>query len=222
MRNKSFGMKQILFLAFTIYSLSCFAQPKSDIGLFIGAAQYWGDLNSGRIINSPDVAGGLIYRYNIDKRYAVRFNANYTSISANDVTNRNYGSMEASILNFALLGEFNFLPIETKDEDDRNAMFLTAGIGYSYGIKLSPSHFCIPFGFGYKHYLTDKLGLTLDIGFRKTFTDEIDGVYYRENSVDIQTQNKTLFNNNDWYTFAGISITYKFFNARTICPVYDK
>lgn len=94
--------------------------------------------------------------------------------------------------------------------------------------KYSLNSFSIPFGIGVKYSLSKRFGLGLEWGIRKTFTDYIDDIsktYYLEgenintgvpeeyysdpsrlNEVGMQRGNSK---NNDWYSFAGISISYK-------------
>ena len=51
--------------------------------------------------------------------------------------------------------------------------------------------------------------------FRKSFNDRIDGL---ENPSGVHS----VIHNNDWYSFMGIFITYKFFNFAGDCPAYKK
>ena len=54
--------------------------------------------------------------------------------------------------------------------------------------------------------------------FRKTFNDiNIDGV---NNSPLPPSMNSQLINN-DWYSFAGLFITYKIFDFGITCPAYE-
>ena len=57
--------------------------------------------------------------------------------------------------------------------------------------------------------------LGLEIGARYTFADDIDGSLPRnENWLPIQFGNK---NNNDWYVFSGLTLTYTFGNKPCFC-----
>lgn len=82
----------------------------------------------------------------------------------------------------------------------------------------SPFSFSIPFGVGVKYSLTKRLGMAIEWRMHKTFTDYIDDistVYYE----DTESQSGIEFeqgmqrgdrNTNDWFSFAGVSLTYKF------------
>ncbi len=87
--------------------------------------------------------------------------------------------------------------------------------------------FSIPFGLGIKYSLTKRLGMTLEWRMHKTFTDYIDDIstVYPENQNVSPVPNPNYTdptgnfspgmqrgdrNTNDWFSFAGISLTYKF------------
>jgi hypothetical protein len=78
--------------------------------------------------------------------------------------------------------------------------------------------FSIPFGLGVKYSLTKRLGLAVEWRMHKTFTDYIDDistVYYQETVapsglVFAEGMQRGDRNTNDWFSFAGISLTYKF------------
>jgi hypothetical protein len=90
--------------------------------------------------------------------------------------------------------------------------------------------FSIPFGIGVKYSFSKRIAATLEWGMRKTFTDFIDDVsttYYinpntvqpgseeyeslpfsdpnRDHLPDMQRGNSKT---NDWYSFAGLTLTY--------------
>ena len=85
----------------------------------------------------------------------------------------------------------------------------------------------IPFGVGVKYALNDLWNIGLEVGFRKTFTDYLDDVsgdYISRaelaanngalaaelgNKIDAQTgYRRGNPNNQDWYNFVGVTITY--------------
>lgn len=90
--------------------------------------------------------------------------------------------------------------------------------------------FAIPFGIGIKYSFSKKIGASLEWGMRKTYTDYLDDAsttYYT--SADIETPGTEGYDNliysdpnlshqpnmqrgnsktNDWYSFAGLTITY--------------
>ena len=217
-------MKKILLVSFFIcITLVSIAQHKADIGLFAGMSYYMGDINPKRYFYSPSPAFGGIYRYNINKRYALRFNAYYATIKGSDFDfPKNYHpdrpsvSFSTSLLDLGSNIEFNFLPyIPTVNRLDYST-YITAGLGYSLilGSTVNAKNtFTIPFGAGIKINISDRLSSGAELTFRKTFTDVLDGIG--------GPLEKSLIHNNDWYSFFGVFITYKFFKFAANCPAYN-
>lgn len=101
-----------------------------------------------------------------------------------------------------------------------------------------------PFGIGFKFH-TGRLALAFEWGLRKTFTDYLDDVsttyvdpdlLYATNGVlaaliaDRSVVNPGEINtgrqrgnpsNNDWYSFAGITLSYKLSRKESVCPAYQ-
>lgn len=93
----------------------------------------------------------------------------------------------------------------------------------------------LPFGFGYKTQLKNKLSMGIEWIWHKTYTDYLDDVssYYPEaellspEAYEINYQNNQIItpgksrgnpNNNDWFNFFGITFTYKIKNRSIKCP----
>jgi hypothetical protein len=184
-----------------------------------------GDINPSRYFYSPGIGIGPIYRYNFDLRNSVRMSAFYHTLQANDLDFTDpfqvlrKSSFRASYFDAAAMYEFNFQPYKTSNRKFTHTFYLSGGLGYHFVITSNTStgnHFTLPFGMGYKFNVTKKLAAGAELSVRKTFNDNIDGV---ENIT--MKGKKHLFGNNDWYTFAGIFITYKIFNFREDCPAYN-
>ncbi|MFA5417935.1 MAG: DUF6089 family protein [Bacteroidales bacterium] len=148
---------------------------------------------------------------------------------------------------FALLAEFNFWPYFTGSKKDYFTPYIFGGVGFFTfspetldGVKLqplgtegqnetprfdgrSPYHqysLSIPFGIGFKYSLSKRVGLNLEWGMRKTFTDYIDDISktYAHNPDIIADPTQTHRagqqrgddKNFDWVAYAGVTISYKF------------
>ena len=61
---------------------------------------------------------------------------------------------------------------------------------------------------GIKSNLSPSLILALEAGARYTLTDNVDGSF---------NQNFGNINNNDWYVFSGVTLTYTFGNKPCYC-----
>jgi hypothetical protein len=221
--------KRIIIFLFILSSfpLIAFSQRKSDIGIFGGTSYYMGDLNPSKHFYFPGYAFGPIYRYNFDLRSSIRFSGIYHKLSGNSA---GYGDpyveslnaiFDARFIDASANYEINFIPYKTANRKLNQSLYLTAGVGYHIVLASNApegkSHFMIPFGIGYKFNTSKKMSAGMELSVRKTFTDTgIDGV----SNIASET-NKALFGNKDWYTFAGIFISYKIFNYRDDCPAYD-
>jgi hypothetical protein len=74
----------------------------------------------------------------------------------------------------------------------------------------------IPFSLGFKVNVYKNIGLEAEYGFRKTFYDNFDGLKDLVAPSDF-----ALTHNNDWYSFAGVTVTWKIYSKLAGCPAYD-
>jgi hypothetical protein len=191
-----------------------------------------------------------------------------SSSAAQQQRNLNFKS---KITEFSVQAEFNFLDYQIGNERRKFTPYIFAGIGafkfnptatyYNYSYTLQPlgtegqgleggprkkyklTQVSIPFGVGIKTNLSKMIGLSLEWGMRKTFTDYIDDVsttYYDPallaaahgkvsavasdpskgtdpnfSNVGRQRGNPTT---KDWYSFAGFVLTLKLKEKRETCP----
>jgi len=220
-------MKKLLCcLLLGLISLSVFGQRSADYGIFGGVSSYLGDINTNRLFYSPLPAGGLFYRYNLHPRQSIRANIFLGGLKGNDFDfNNSYQQARDSAFS-GLVGEgvlqfeFNFLPYSTQGKRWNYTPYIAAGVGIAYfntdsNIKYKPFQPVIPFSIGFKINIYKNLGLEAEYGFRKTFYDNFDGL---ENNVN--PDHKAWLHNNDWYSFAGIAITWKIYNKLAGCPAF--
>lgn len=213
-------MKNIFVLLIFVFSFTLIeAQRKDNIGIFAGTSYYYGDINPDKLFYSPGFALGGIFRYNINKRYAFRLNGYFTRLSGDpndfskvvhDITPS--GAFNTYIFDAACQLEFNFFPYFPTIKRWDYTTYISGGIGY---VSVSNIPVTIPFGIGFKLNLTNTICTGLEWSFRKTFNDSIDDT---KNATDINS----IIHNNDWYSFLGIFVTYRFFNFMIDCPAYDE
>ncbi|MBN2214385.1 MAG: outer membrane beta-barrel protein [Bacteroidales bacterium] len=230
-------MKKLLcisILLFLIYPL--YSQRNANVGIFAGTSYYMGDINPSRHFYRLRPSLGMIYRINLNNHYAIRANVYYAYVSGSDMDfaerinpDRYYEPVEfnTSILDGALQFEFNFLPFIPNEGRWNYTTYVSGGIGYSLVISSAVStnldtdnlrnpipHLNIPFGIGFKLNINRRVSAGCEWNFRKTFSDRID--FLKNPTGDV-----SLIHNNDWYSFAGIFVTYKFINFAVDCPAYD-
>ena len=222
----------VIFISTCAHSI---AQRHSEIGLIGGTSYYLGELNpSKQITNKINPAIGVFYRKNTSNRYALRFGANYGKISASDkISNLAFNdfrklSFSSSIFEGYGILEFNFLPFEIgnyRTSPFSPYVFIGAAAfivnpeienegGNSTFSSGSLTSFSIPFGLGMKFDLGGNWGLGVEWGMRKTYTDEMDGLYQTYYG-GYQLSNSQ---NNDWYSILGITLNYKILTESDHCP----
>jgi hypothetical protein len=113
--------------------------------------------------------------------------------------------------------EFNFFPYTAGGKLLDYSPYLGAGAGLALaGLGTSLFIPVFPFSFGFKVNILKNLGLEAEYGFRKTFYDNFDGL-----KDLVAPSDYALFHNNDWYSFTGISITWKIMSGMAGCPAYE-
>jgi opacity protein-like surface antigen len=214
-----------IFVLAMVFPLTLPAQNKANVGIFAGTSYYMGDINPNRHFYRPSLAFGMIYRYNINTRYAIRANGYYADLSGNDLDFSRINpdrpvspaNFQTSIFDIGLQVEFNFLPYTPNFGKWEYTPYISSGIamGMIMGSNTDAVNtLSFPLGIGVKVNLTSRLAAGAEWSFRKTFSDRIDGI---ENPAG----KNSFIHNNDWYSFMGIFITYKFFNFAKTCPAYN-
>jgi len=250
-------MRISLLLLLSLIFLSSGSAQDLEMGIFGGGSYYLGDVNPSGHFKNTKLAYGILVRYNIDDRWAVKVSGTRGKVSGNAANNwflpdRNL-QFESPITDISAVAEFNFLPYFTGSRRNFITPYVFAGFGMFFfqpsfdGVKLKPLGtegqqlgydgrkpyslvgFNIPFGLGVKVGITKKLGFALFWELHKTFTDYIDDVsttyYLNGDLIDPNNTQEYLSDptlsykpgmqrgnsrNQDWYSFYGITITYKF------------
>jgi len=215
-------MKRFVWvLLFYCLFVSVSGQRGADYGIFGGVSSYTGDINPGTFLNSPGPAGGIFYRFNLNPRQSLRASINYGVLAAADSNSSNVfqqtrgAFFSGTVGEFVLQFEFNFFPYSTQGKVWDYTPYLAAGSGVAFvntvSSQITP---IIPFSIGFKVNVYKNVGLEAEYGFRKTFYDNFDGLKNKDFSAP------SVLHNNDWYSFAGLSITWKFYSKLAGCPAY--
>ncbi|XRE43710.1 hypothetical protein ACIVBQ_001914 [Tenacibaculum discolor] len=206
--------------------LACVVTPLQsqthEIGFFAGGSNYVGDIGSTNYIQPNEFAGGLVYKYNLNPRIALRGTYTYIPVSGNDndadnAFRQNRGiSFSNTIHEFAAGVEFNFFDYNINDYRTTFTPYILAEVAafnYKSPEPTSSSNtillknkfsYTVPVGIGLKGRLADNFAIAFETGVRFTFVDDIDFTTDRINSLDFGG------NGNDWYVFSGVSIVYTF------------
>jgi len=212
----------VILITFLVLPLN--AQRIADYGFFGGISYYTGDINPGRYFYAPSPSAGLFYRVNIHPRHSLRWNLYYGGIQGNDLDFDNAFQQErgqsfrANLYEMGMQFEFNFLPYTTTGKWWDYSPYFATGLALTFSdspeLTYTP---VIPLTLGFKLNIFKNTGLELEYSFRKTFYDNFDGL-----TDNINPDHRTWTHNNDWYMFAGVSVTWKMFHTMIQCPAYDE
>lgn len=198
--------RSIIICLIAFGSISSFAQKGFELGGWLGASNYFGDLNTNFRITDPGPAAGIIGRYNFDNRISARMGLNYGYVYASDNNSNNAFELSRN-LNFKshiidLTGgfEFNFFPYTHGSRFEYYTPYLLAGFsvfrfsphteldGQTYylrdmgteGQRLGNEYFLIngalTYGLGFKWDINSLWSFNVEFSGRKLFTDYLDDV----------------------------------------------
>jgi hypothetical protein len=197
----------------------------TDAGFFGGTSYYLGDINPRKHFYAPDLSFGALLKHNFTEHHCLRANIFYGKLKGddsdfdNDFQQNRGASFNTSLIDIQIGYEFNFLRYIVNRFQSGHTPYIFAGIGYSFIVSSTAeeaeNHLTIPFGIGYKYRITPRIGVGCEWGLRKTFTDKLDGVL---NPGPEGSYSRS--HNNDWYSFAGIFVTFRIFEKNTSCPAY--
>mgnify|MGYP003779245181 CR=1 FL=1 len=114
-------MKQTLLLLFAFIITFTSNAQRSEAGLLLGCSFYMGDINPNIPFAMSKPAGGIIYRYNINPRWAFKINGFYGTITSddavikhNEIRNLNFRS---PVTDLSAQIELNFFPYVTGENE---------------------------------------------------------------------------------------------------------
>ncbi|MDG2499316.1 MAG: DUF6089 family protein [Flavobacteriaceae bacterium] len=227
-------MKTVVSLiCFLFVSILSFSQTY-EIGGFLGGSNFIGDVGSTQFVNPNKIAFGGLFKWNRSPRHALRASLTYSTLSADDALssdprrNLRAYSFNVDILEASVGIEFNFLDFDLHTAIPMSTPYIYTGISlanhpnfYFTNIdliseKTRSNAYGIPIILGLKTTLSRYIILSLEVGARYTFSDELDG-----SEPDTEELKKIVrfgnFNNNDWYVFSGFTLTYTFVRKPCYC-----
>lgn len=214
-----------------------------EVGLMLGQTNFVGDVGNTRIIRPTDAGFGVMARWNRSTRHSFRASFAYLPITAEDNFSsdpsrqvRNF-SAENSVKEISLGIEYTFWEWDLFSGKKQLVPYLYSGINIiNYGdLALTPEPnreirafddvwgFSLPMVLGVKTNLGRHFVFSFEMGARYAFTDNLDGsnpenldltVFPGGDTVNLNFGN---LNNNDWYFFHAITLTYTFGRRPCYC-----
>lgn len=206
-----------------------------EIGPMLGGSNYIGDVGKTNYINPSDLAVGGIFKWNRSQRHSFRASFLYAKISADDAESDNNRrqqrgySFENSVKELSIGLEYTFWEFNVHGLDFISTPYLYTGLtAFSYGALYKDEEniikkdgnaisFAIPMVVGYKARLTQNALIGFEIGARYTFSDNLDGSNPKKDQVGEANAKFGNINNNDWYMFTGITLTFAFGRKPCYC-----
>jgi hypothetical protein len=229
-------MKRLwLFTVLLCFSLQTRAQFH-ELGAFLGAGNYIGDLGSSYFVFPENPAFGLVYKWNRTTRYSFRANVMIMNVKKSDYSpadmarfNRRY-RFENQIMEFSVGVEINYMDFNLHESEKTLAPYLFLGAGivrynlfYHEPNSLETIEYgkggdlVIPAIVGIKSNISPFVILGLEIGARYTLSDNLDG---SAPETEASIPNNLKFGNlqnNDWYVFTGLTISFTFGDLPCYC-----
>lgn len=229
----------VFFLA-----VPAFAQHTSELGIGVGATNYKGEVSPQLQWQNSRPALTVFYRRDISAPVTLRASITAGFLRATDanVEGANGGvpplqsyrqlTLKGGLVEAAGVVEYNFLDYHNRKDQHRLhfSPYLFAGLGLYYvnttvssanaalqadfnreGAKVGVA---VPAGAGLKIALNEHFNLGLEVGVRRTFTDQLD-------HTGAQTPLLVNSHDQDWYYYSGISLSYTFYKIRCPAP-YSK
>lgn len=222
-------MKKLFYLFFCFFPLMATHAQIHEIGVFLGGGNYIGDVGPTTYIAPNETAFGLLYKWNKSPRHSYRFSYIQSKITSNDLdskeTSRNQRDyrFENDLKEVSLGLEFNFFEFNLYESSTKITPYVASGLNYflaKYTLTNAKADetvedsterrksIAIPMIIGIKSNIIPNFVLALETGARYTLTDNIDGSF---------NQDFGNTNNNDWYVFSGVTLTYTFSNKACYC-----
>ncbi|MDN3725214.1 DUF6089 family protein [Aequorivita sp. SDUM287046] len=222
--------------AFLVLSTVFFAHSQTyEIGGMIGGANYIGDVGSTTYINPNSLAVGGIFKWNRSARHSFRGSVMVAKIKGDDSKSSNNRrsergySFENTVKELSIGLEYTFWDFDVHAQKSISTPYLYTGLtGFSYTALRKKANnviseydnalsIAIPMVIGYKATLSQNAMVGFEIGARYTFTDDLDGSNPVKGLTDAEGLKFGNTNNDDWYVFTGITVTFAFGRKPCYC-----
>ncbi|MFD0837210.1 DUF6089 family protein [Mariniflexile aquimaris] len=219
-------MRHLSVLILSILTVQLGYSQINELGVFLGGSNFIGDVGATDFISPNQLAIGGIYKWNRSKRHSYRASIIFSDLEGIDVNSddprriqRGY-EFSTKITEIAAGIEFTFMDYDLHSGDKVATPYLYTGVSAAHhdnsyffnGVQTPENNsswaYGIPMAVGFKSNFLGNIILALEVGARYTFSDELDGsLPSNQNNLPYRFGN---LNNNDWYVFSGITLTYTF------------
>ena len=219
-------MRYIYLLLISLISAPFAHAQINELGVYLGGSNFIGDVGATTYIAPNQFTIGGIYKWNRTSRHSYRASLLFTTLKGEDSKSEDPRSIQRDfeftnrITEMSLGMEFNFIDFNLHSGRKVVSPYLHSGVtltkyngifinnGQQEQEEASNFTFGIPMTLGIKASFINGIVLALEAGARYTFTDRIDGnLSSNEANRFLQFGNT---NNNDWYMFTGLTLTYTF------------
>ncbi|WP_179375118.1 type IX secretion system protein PorG [Winogradskyella wichelsiae] len=227
-------MKYFLLFILSVFITNNVDAQIYEIGVFAGGSNFIGDVGATDYISPNQLALGVLARWNRSPRHSFRASIIFSELNGDDLKSddprrqeRGY-EFNSNIIELSAGMEFTFLDFDLHSSGMKGTPYLYSGItltshdnyyfsntGEYTSEDTSSWALGIPMALGYKTNISNHIILAAEIGARYTFSDELDGSV--PDSVDLESLSFGNTNNNDWYMFSGITLTYTFGRRPCYC-----
>lgn len=190
-----------------------------EVGVMVGGNSYYGDANYSSLMKNMNIMGGIVGRYNINPRLAVKANLAVARISGStaDFDNRfPGGDVDFSRTLYDLGAQFECHFFAYGDgsgykRTHRLAPYIFAGAGMTFAPEPAENVFTmnLPVGLGVKYKIAPRINLGCELSFRFTLSDDLD---VTKDTAPVLSDpygiKSSGFKNKDSYSFLSISVTY--------------
>lgn len=191
MIKKIFSFALLLIVTNAVLAQQDGYVQQGEFGVTIGAAHYFGDLNTRAGINRPKPALGLFFRKQFGNYVGLRIAAHYAQLGYSDTYSKNEYqrsrnlSFNTNLWELAAMGDFNFFKFLPNNPQYGFTPYVTLGVGIftydPYAFLAGKKEFLRPLGTegqttnykGRKQYGTMSVAIPFGAGLKYNITEKI-------------------------------------------------
>ena len=216
------NMKKTILSIFLFCICGSSSAQMYELGFLAGGSTFIGDIGATDYVKPNSLAYGVVFKYNINPRIALRTSVSRFKVVGDDAESSNLFRkqrgfyFENNINEFAIGIEYNFFEYDLSSSGKKGTPYLLFQLGaIEYktprGLDISGNPIftdlttlTIPMGLGYKSILFGKLAFAIEARVNYNLTDGLDYTTDKIPALDFGGSS------DDWYVFTGVSFVYTF------------